>query len=168
MSQRLLLSLSIVCALFMISGCAVLKPGGGVEKSKIGPRVEREFRGVWVATVANIDWPTKPGLSTDDQKREALAILDTVVALHLNAIVLQVRPHADAMYASQLEPWSYYLTGMQGKAPDPYYDPLQFWVEEAHKRGIELHAWFNPYRAHLAKGGEVTDSSIIKKRPGFA
>ena len=168
MSQRFLISLCIVGTLVIVSGCAVLKPGGGGEKAKTGPRVEREFRGVWVATVDNIDWPTKPGLSTEIQKKEALAILDTVVALRLNAIVLQVRPHCDAMYASQLEPWSYYLTGVQGKAPDPYYDPLQFWVEEAHKRGIELHAWFNPYRAHMARGGEVTDSSIIKKRPGLA
>jgi uncharacterized lipoprotein YddW (UPF0748 family) len=168
MSQRLLLRLSIVSALFLVSGCAAFRPGGGGEKAKIAPRVEREFRGVWVATVANIDWPTKPGLSTELQKKEALAILDTVVALRLNAIVLQVRPHCDAMYESRLEPWSYYLTGVQGKAPDPYYDPLLFWVEEAHKRGLELHAWFNPYRAHIAKGGEVTDSSIIKKRPGLA
>ena len=168
MSQRLSLLLSIICVLFIVSGCAVFKPGGGVEKTKNAPRVEREFRGVWVATVDNIDWPTKPGLSTEIQKKEALAILDTAVALRLNAIVLQVRPHCDAMYASQLEPWSYYLTGVQGKAPDPYYDPLLFWVEEAHKRGLELHAWFNPYRAHMAKGGEVTDSSIIKKRPGLA
>ena len=168
MSQRLPVLISVVCALVMVSGCATLRQGGGPEKVKIGPRVEREFRGVWVATVDNIDWPTKPGLSTETQKKEALAILDTVVALRLNAIVLQVRPHCDAMYASQLEPWSYYLNGVQGKAPDPYYDPLQFWVEEAHKRGIELHAWFNPYRAHMAKGGEVTDSSIVRKRPGLA
>ena len=167
MSQKLLLPITIACILLFASGCVLLKPGG-VEKGKDSPRVEREFRGVWVATVANIDWPTKPGLSTDDQKREVLAILDTVVALHLNAIVLQVRPHADAMYASQLEPWSYYLTGKQGQAPEPYYDPLEFWVEEAHKRGIELHAWFNPYRAHMPRGGEISESSIIKKRPGLA
>ena len=168
MPQRFMLSLCFAGALVIASGCAVLKPGGGSEKAKIGPCVEREFRGVWVATVDNIDWPTKPGLSAEIQKKEALAILDTVAALRLNAIVLQVRPHCDAMYASQLEPWSYYLTGVQGQAPEPYYDPLQFWVEEAHKRGIELHAWFNPYRAHMARGGEVTDSSIIKKRPGLA
>ncbi len=168
MMQRLQFLLIIILALFMVTGCAVFKPGGGVDRTKNMPRVEREFRGVWVATVDNIDWPTKPGLSTEVQEKEALAILDTAVALRLNAIVLQVRPHCDAMYASRLEPWSYYLTGVQGKPPDPYYDPLQFWVEEAHKRGLELHAWFNPYRAHMQKGGEVTDSSIIRKRPGLA
>jgi uncharacterized lipoprotein YddW (UPF0748 family) len=168
MLHRFSCSICLVSAVLIISGCASLKPGGGLEKTSPGPRVEKEFRGVWVATVDNIDWPTKPGLSTEIQMKEALAILDTVVALRMNAIVLQVRPHCDAMYASQLEPWSFYLNGVQGKAPDPLYDPLQFWVEEAHKRGIELHAWFNPYRAHMNKGGEVTDSSIIRKKPGLA
>jgi uncharacterized lipoprotein YddW (UPF0748 family) len=168
MSQRFLFYLCVCGSLTIASGCALLKPGGSGETARIGPRVEREFRGVWVATVDNIDWPTKPGLSTEVQKKQALAILDSVAALQLNAIVLQVRPHCDAMYSSQLEPWSYYLTGVQGKAPDPYYDPLQFWVDEAHKRGIELHAWFNPYRAHMPIGGEITDSSIVRKRPGLA
>jgi uncharacterized lipoprotein YddW (UPF0748 family) len=168
MSKLRLSLIFVFCLLILLSGCASLKPGGGAEKAKTGPRVEREFRGVWVATVDNIDWPTKPGLSTETQQKEALAILDTVAALHMNAIVLQVRPHCDAMYASQIEPWSYYLNGVQGKPPDPYYDPLQFWVAEAHRRGIELHAWFNPYRAHIVRGGEVTDSSIIRKRPGLA
>ncbi len=129
---------------------------------------EREFRAVWVATVGNIDWPSKPGLSTEDQQREALTILDTVVALHMNAVIFQVRPHCDALYASELEPWSYYLTGMQGKAPEPFYDPLEFWIEESHKRGLELHAWFNPYRAHLTRGNDVTDSSVVRKRPELA
>lgn len=129
---------------------------------------EREFRAVWVATVGNIDWPSKPGLSTEDQQREALAILDSVVALNMNAVILQVRPHCDALYASTLEPWSYYLTGVQGKAPDPLYDPLEFWIEESHKRGLELHAWFNPYRAHLTRGNEITDSSVVRKRPDLA
>jgi uncharacterized lipoprotein YddW (UPF0748 family) len=111
------------------------------------PPAPREFRAAWVATVANIDWPSKPGLGAQQQQAEAIAILDRARELNLNAIVLQVRPSADALYDSKLEPWSYYLTGQQGKAPDPYYDPLKFWVEEAHKRGLELHAWFNPYRA---------------------
>ncbi|MEW5798468.1 MAG: family 10 glycosylhydrolase [Bacteroidota bacterium] len=132
------------------------------------PRAEHEFRGVWVATVGNIDWPSKPGLTTEEQQREALTILDTVVALNLNAVVFQVRPHCDAMYASSYEPWSFYLTGEQGKAPEPYYDPLEFWINESHKRGIELHAWFNPYRAHLSRNNEPTDSSIVKKRPDLA
>jgi uncharacterized lipoprotein YddW (UPF0748 family) len=111
------------------------------------PDAPREFRGVWVATVGNIDWPSKPALPTEQQKKEAIAILDRCADLNINAVILQVRPAADALYHSDLEPWSYYLTGEQGKAPSPYYDPLKFWIDEAHKRGIELHAWFNPYRA---------------------
>jgi uncharacterized lipoprotein YddW (UPF0748 family) len=111
------------------------------------PPIDREFRAVWVATVGNIDWPSKPGLSTWDQQRELLAILDRAVALKLNAVIFQVRPGADAFFASTLEPWSQYLTGRQGRAPDPPWDPLAFAIEQAHKRGLELHAWFNPYRA---------------------
>src|SRR4030095_14190892 len=105
------------------------------------------FRAAWVATVGNIDWPTRSGLSSEQQQAEIKAILDKSVALKLNAIVWQVRTSCDAFYPSKFEPWSEFLTGTQGKAPDPYYDPLKMWVEEAHKRGIELHAWFNPYRA---------------------
>src|SRR5215471_3144668 len=111
------------------------------------PPVAREFRAAWVATVANIDWPSKPGLSTWDQQRELLAILDRADSLKLNAIILQVRPGADAFYDSPYEPWSEFLTGRQGRAPEPAWDPLAFAVEQAHKRGLELHAWFNPYRA---------------------
>jgi uncharacterized lipoprotein YddW (UPF0748 family) len=167
-SPRSSVSILIISALILFSGCSFLKPTAGERKSPEAPQADREFRGVWVATVANIDWPSKPGLTTEEQKNEAITILDTVVALHLNAIVFQVRPHCDAMYASRLEPWSYYLTGQQGKPPDPYYDPLAFWIEEAHKRGIELHAWFNPYRAHLGSGGDITDSSIVRRRPDLA
>ncbi len=111
------------------------------------PPVAREFRGAWIATVANIDWPSKPGLPVDEQKRELLRLLDLAVELHLNAVVLQVRPACDALYASQLEPWSPFLTGTMGEPPEPAYDPLKFAVDEAHRRGLELHAWFNPYRA---------------------
>ena len=119
------------------------------------PPVMREFRGVWVATVGNIDWPSKPGLPVETQKTELLAILDRADALNFNAIVLQVRPAADALYASKLEPWSTYLTGKQGQPPEPFYDPLKFAVREAHARGLQLHAWINPYRAQYrnAKGG---------------
>jgi uncharacterized lipoprotein YddW (UPF0748 family) len=164
MEQKLLIIFSFI---FSLIGCAVFKPVAKVELYDI-PRAEREFRAAWVATVSNIDWPSKPGLSTEEQKREALAILDSAVSLRLNAIVLQVRPQCDAMYKSELEPWSYYLTGVQGKAPEPFYDPLSFWIDEAHNRGIELHVWFNPYRAHLPSGGEITDSSIVKRKPGLA
>lgn len=114
------------------------------------PPAPREFRAAWVSTVANIDWPTRSNLSTAKQQAEALAILDRARALNLNAIVLQVRPSADAIYPSALEPWSEFLTGQQGRAPAQPWDPLQFWIEQAHARGMELHAWFNPYRARHA------------------
>ncbi len=126
---------------------------------------QREFRAAWVATVANINWPSKPGLPVDSQKKEAIALLDFLKEHHFNAVVFQVRPQADALYQSHLEPWSYYLTGVQGKAPEPFYDPLAFWTEAAHDRGLEMHVWLNPYRSHHKAGGPVSDSSIVKRRP---
>ena len=114
----------------------------------VPPSPAREFRAAWVATVGNSCWPSKPGLSTAQQKAELVAILDRAAALKLNAVIFQVRPACDALYASGLEPWSEYLTGVQGRAPSPFYDPLAFAIAEAHKRGLELHAWFNPFRAH--------------------
>ncbi|KOP28358.1 hypothetical protein AMR41_00550 [Hapalosiphon sp. MRB220] len=107
----------------------------------------REFRAAWVACVWNSDWPSKTGLSVAQQKAELIKIIEKLDALNFNALILQVRPEGDAMYASQLEPWSAWLTGTQGKAPEPFYDPLEFAIAECHKRNIELHAWFNPYRA---------------------
>ncbi len=151
--------------LVLIFGCALLKPTRPPEHLEMFPAAEREFRAVWVATVANIDWPSVPGLTTEQQQQEAIAILDTVKKLNLNAVIFQVRPQCDAFYSSELEPWSYYLSGQQGVAPNPFYDPLEFWITEAHKRGLELHAWFNPYRAHHPKGGEVSEYSIVKTRP---
>ncbi|MCF6237359.1 MAG: family 10 glycosylhydrolase, partial [Candidatus Marinimicrobia bacterium] len=126
--------------------------------------IPREFRAAWVATVANIDWPSKPGLSTEQQQAEAISLLDSAVILNLNAIIFQVRPQCDALYESDLEPWSYFLTGEQGSPPDPYYDPLTFWVAEAHKRGLELHTWFNPYRAHHPSG-KKNETSVISTHP---
>ncbi len=128
------------------------------------PTPKREFRGVWVATVANIDWPSKKGLSADEQKKELVALLDTFRSLNFNAVVLQVRPMADALYESKLEPWSEFLTGTQGKSPG--YDPLRFAVEEAHKRGLELHAWLNPYRAWVPSAtSPAADNHLTKARP---
>ena len=115
------------------------------------PPARREFRAAWVATVGNIDWPSRPDLDTWSQQAELLAILNRAVALHLNAIIFQIRPGTDALYDSRLEPWSEYLTGRQGRPPEPAWDPLAFAVAEAHKRGLELHAWFNPYRARYAR-----------------
>lgn len=111
------------------------------------PAVRREMRGVWIATVGNIDWPSQPGLPVETQKAEMTDLLDRAQKLKLNAVFFQVRPATDAFYDSKIEPWSEFLTGEMGRAPAPFYDPLQFTIEEAHKRGLELHAWFNPYRA---------------------
>lgn len=108
---------------------------------------QREFRGAWIAAVWNINWPSRQDLSTAQQQAELVAILDRLQSVRMNAVILQVRPEGDALYASNLEPWSRWLTGQQGRAPSPYYDPLEFAIAEAHKRNLELHAWFNPYRA---------------------
>ena len=131
------------------------------------PPLKREFRGVWVATVANIDWPSKPGLSAEKQREELIAIFDKAVHLRLNAVVFQVRPMADSLYESKLEPWSEFLTGTMGKSPG--YDPLAFAVKEAHARGLELHAWFNPYRARTPTAKSAApDDHITKRRPDLA
>ncbi len=129
------------------------------------PSADKEFRAAWIATVANINWPSKPGLPVEEQKREAIVLLDFLKDHHFNAAIFQVRPMADALYDSKLEPWSYYLTGEQGKAPTPFYDPLQFWVEAAHDRGIELHVWLNPYRAYHPTSKNISDLSIVKTNP---
>ncbi len=113
----------------------------------------REFRGAWVATVWNSDWPSKSQLSVAQQQAELVNIITQLQELNFNALILQVRPEGDALYASQLEPWSAWITGTQGKAPEPFYDPLAFAIAECHKRNIELHAWFNPYRAKTSLKG---------------
>jgi uncharacterized lipoprotein YddW (UPF0748 family) len=113
-----------------------------------------------------MDWPSRPGLPVAQQKSELIAILDRAASLNLNAIVLQVRPSADALYASKIEPWSAFLTGAMGQAPVPFYDPLEFAVQEAHARGLELHAWVNPYRAHFpADKSPIARSHIARRRP---
>jgi len=165
--------LLLLTTLACLMGCSGQKSSdsGGWFKKKADtatdiPTIPREFRAVWVATVANIDWPSTPGLTTQEQKDELITILDRCVEMNFNAVVLQVRPTADALYASELEPWSYYLTGEMGKAPEPYYDPLTFAVQEAHARGLELHTWFNPYRAlHPSNKGKVSDNHISKTHP---
>ncbi|MEU9190740.1 family 10 glycosylhydrolase [Streptomyces sp. NPDC048484] len=119
--------------------------GGGGESDDRGRRDPAgALRGMWVSTVANRDWPSKPGLTAAQQRSELLAHLDTAVKRRLNAVIFQVRPTADALWPSPHEPWAQYLTGVQGK--DPGWDPLGTAVEEAHARKLELHAWFNPYR----------------------
>ena len=106
-----------------------------------------EFRGVWVATVDNIDWPGKGNFDTDSQKVEFIRLLDMHQRNGMNAMVVQIRPCTDAFYPSPYEPWSQWLTGTQGRPPSPYYDPLQFMIDETHKRKMVFHAWMNPYRA---------------------
>lgn len=127
-------------ALFVLSFSTLL-----AQPEKTSPK--REFRGVWMASVENIDWPSKPGLTADQQKMELMEMLDANQKAGINVVMLQIRPAADALYAKGREPWSKWLTGKQGQAPGPGYDPLEFAITEAHKRSIELHAWFNPYRA---------------------
>lgn len=111
------------------------------------PEPLREFRGAWVATVRGIDFPSEPGASTVKHQAELRAIIEKAGALKLNALIFQVRPMGDAFYQSDIEPWSPWLTGEMGKAPQPLWDPLEFVIREAHARGIEVHAWFNPFRA---------------------
>ena len=113
------------------------------------PAIVREMRGLWVATVANIDWPSRAGLTADQQRAELTDILDRAATAGFNTIVLQVRPAANAVYASAMEPWAELLSGTQGT--DPGYDPLAFAVTETHARGMELHAWVNPFRAGNAR-----------------
>ncbi len=127
---------------------------------------KREFRGVWVASVVNLDWPTSPALSVEAQKAQLIRLLDEFEKDNFNAVLFQVRPECDALYESPYEPWSYWLTGEQGKAPSPYYDPLTFAIEEAHKRGMELHAWLNPYRAVRSAGSyPISEKHVTKQHP---
>ena len=113
----------------------------------------REFRGAWITTVWNSDWPSRSGLEAAQQKAELVKILDKLQKLNFNAVILQVRPEGDAFYISKYEPWSAWLTGAQGRAPSPYYDPLEFAIAECRKRNLEIHAWFNPYRAKTSIRG---------------
>ncbi|GAA4334674.1 glycoside hydrolase family 10 protein [Mucilaginibacter gynuensis] len=130
------------------------------------PEPKREFRGVWIATVVNIDWPSSSRIGPDRQKKELLSQLDAHQKTGINAIMLQVRPAADALYAKSFEPWSKYLTGKQGQAPGADFDPLEFATTEAHKRGMEMHAWFNPYRATFdGNFAALASDHITKLKP---
>lgn len=129
------------------------------------PEPMREFRAAWIATVGNIDWPSKPGLTANDQKAEFRAILERAVELKLNALIFQVRPACDAFYDSRIEPWSPYLSGVMGNPTEQGYDPLAFAITEAHMRGIELHAWFNPFRALTSAGAPTSSNHVTKQHP---
>lgn len=161
---------------FWATAAATLVAAGGaaagtaVAGGRPGPRrrraAEGELRGMWLATVLNRDWPSVPGLSAGAQRAELRAHLDTAVARRLNAVIFQVRPTADALWPSPHEPWSQYLTGTQGK--DPGWDPLGTAVEEAHARGLELHAWFNPYRIAVhADPSRLVASHPARKNPDW-
>ncbi|MBL8998852.1 MAG: family 10 glycosylhydrolase, partial [Gemmatimonadetes bacterium] len=130
-----------------LAGCASVPLPQLLPTADQPPSAPREWRAAWVASVAHIDWPSRAGLSVAEQQGAARELLDQARAIGLNALILQVRPAGDALYVSALEPWSEYLTGAQGRPPQPAWDPLAFWLEEASRRGIELHAWLNPYRA---------------------
>ena len=135
---------------------------------QLHPTPKREFRGVWVATVANIDWPSAPRLATEKQKTELVNILNYHEQAGINAIMFQIRPAADAFYAKSREPWSKWLTGQQGAAPSEFYDPLEFAVTEAHKRNMELHAWFNPYRATMDNNpNSVSAQHVTRMHPDW-
>ncbi len=125
-----------------------------------------EFRAAWIPSVFNLSFPSGQGLSADAQKAQAIRLLDAAKAAGLNAVLLQVRPEGDALYASPLEPWSRYLTGTQGASPG--YDPLAFFIAEGRKRGIEVHAWINPYRAGASAGQARSANHMSKRFPQFA
>jgi len=122
-----------------------------------------EFRGVWVATVDNIDWPSRGNYNSDSQKVEFVKLLDMHQRNGMNALIVQIRPATDAFYPSQYEPWSEFLTVTQGEPPVPYYDPLEFMIAETHKRGMEFHAWMNPYRAVFNTNKSSIAATLITK-----
>ncbi len=128
--------------------------------------VQADFRGAWISSVYNINFPSAPGLPGEVQRAQAIRLLDAAKAAGLNAVLLQVRPESDALYSSQVEPWSRYLTGTQGRSPG--YDPLAFFIAEAKKRGIAVHAWMNPYRAAANAGQPRSENHISKRYPQFA
>lgn len=127
------------------------------------PEPPREFRAAWVATVFNLDWPSRAGLSASAQRQELSAIIRKAAELRLNAIILQVRPNGDAFYKSSIEPWSGWLSGA---GVNPGYDPLSFAIAEAHRYGIELHAWFNPFRATIS-GKSVGRGHVSRRYPNL-
>jgi uncharacterized lipoprotein YddW (UPF0748 family) len=145
------------CILFIMPACLLMK---------INAQPIPEFRGVWVATVDNIDWPAKGNFNSDSQKIAFIQLLDMHQHNGLNAVIVQVRPCTDAFYPSQYEPWSQWLTGVQGQAPRPYYDPLAFMITETHKRGMVFHAWMNPYRAEFnINTASIAATHITKLHP---
>lgn len=144
---------SLILALILLCACAP-----GVSEGASEGYIQDEFRGIWVATTLNLDYPSRPGLSEEELRGEAEALLDAARDMGMNAVILQVRPCGDAIYPSWLYPWSEYISGEQGMYPWPGADILEMWVQMAHERGMELHAWINPFR--VTQGGNVEDLYI--------
>lgn len=161
----MLKKLSAAFLFLALTSISSLAPSPAGDSLQI-PSPPREFRGVWVATVNNGDWPSSRNLSTQEQQQELVAILDRCKQLNLNAVIFQVQPACDSFYPSDIVPWSEYLTGQQGHAPSPMWDPLEFAIREAHRRGLELHAWFNPFRAmHSTAKGPLAANHVSKTHP---
>ncbi|MEI6142180.1 MAG: family 10 glycosylhydrolase [Mariniphaga sp.] len=127
----------------------------------------KEFRGVWIVTINNIDWPSSPGLPIEVQKKELRELIEQIERLNLNVVIFQVRPAADSFYSSKTEPWSVFLTGKQGVAPIPFFDPLEYAIELCHSKGMELHAWFNPFRVRNTGVYALDPKSFAAKNPGY-
>jgi len=155
--------LSAISILFLPALPIAQQPAAPVPPPMEVGSATNEFRAAWIATVTNIDWPTKGTTDPAKQREEYIRILDMHKKNGLNAVIAQVRPAADAFYPSPYEPWSEWLTGKQGKPPVPYYDPLQFMINEAHQRGMEFHAWLNPYRAVFNIKTSVPDPNHITR-----
>lgn len=149
------------CALLTLSAAAQsLQPVA----EKPGP-LAREFRAAWIATAYNIDWPSRQGLGAAEQQAEMRQLLDSIAALRMNAVIFQVRPMCDALYDSPHEPWSHWLSGEMGR--NPGYDPLAFCIREAHARGLEVHAWFNPFRALCNSNQAACGEHVTRSMPGI-
>jgi uncharacterized lipoprotein YddW (UPF0748 family) len=133
----------------------------------VPPPPLRELRAAWITeVVTNPDWPSAPGLPAAQQQAELIALIGRAAQLHFNALFFQVRPACDAVYSSPLEPWSDRLTGVMGRGPEPFYDPLALAIAEAHKRGLQLHAWFNPYRAlHPSTKSPPAPNHLTRAQP---
>ncbi len=146
-----LTKITILTLMIMLTSTAVLQA--------------KEFRGAWVSSVYNLDWPSTKGLGVEQQKAEYIKLLDDLQDAGINAVIVQVKPAADALYPSKHAPWSEYLTGVQGKSPG--YNPLEFMIEETHSRGMEFHAWFNPFRITTGtnKTDKLASNNIAKLKP---
>jgi len=148
---------SLLCVFFLL-----LMAGGGFAQVQTGSAYpKREFRAAWIQSVNG----QFRGMPTEKLKQNLIGQLNSLQKAGINAIIFQVRPEADALYASRLEPWSRFLTGVQGKAPEPYWDPMQFMIDECHKRGMEFHAWINPYRTKTTLKSELAPNHVYNIHP---